>query len=98
MRVLTAERSAAGCVDCGFTDLRALEFDHVRGVKDHNISEIVRLGLAMAVLQAEWEKCDVPCRNRHAIAKASRRTVNWFDRMDAAEKPPRRDSNPRPSG
>ncbi len=56
------------CVDCGFSDPRALQFDHVRGKKDVAISVMVSRVASMERLIAEIEKCDVRCANCHSIA------------------------------
>lgn len=53
------------CVDCGNSDVRVLEFDHVRGTKSDNISLMIRGSFAK--LKLEIEKCDVRCANCHKI-------------------------------
>jgi hypothetical protein len=53
------------CVDCGEADLIVLDFDHVRGVKEHNISDLIAQEKPLATLQAEITKCDVRCANCH---------------------------------
>jgi len=68
-----------GCVDCGSTDIRVLEFDHVRGTKVASVGSMVRRGRALAVIQAEIAKCDVRCRNCHAIVTIERRDSSWHD-------------------
>ena len=61
------------CVDCGESDLRVLEFDHVRGKKERNISNLVREGWAWQRIASEIAKCDVRCANCHR-----RKTVEQF--------------------
>jgi hypothetical protein len=68
---------SGGCIDCGFDDVRALEFDHVRGKKLANVSKLVRHGYSLKLVQAEIAKCEVRCKNCHAIATADRRTSDW---------------------
>jgi hypothetical protein len=51
------------CVDCGETDFRVLEFDHVRGKKVMGVTRAVRY--SMDVLTTEIEKCEVRCANCH---------------------------------
>ena len=51
------------CVDCGETDTRVLEFDHVSGEKRKAISALVQYS-RKAVL-AEILKCEVVCANCH---------------------------------
>jgi len=73
------ERFCAGCVDCGSSDIRVLEFDHVRGTKIASVSSMVRRGRALSIIQAEIAKCDVRCRNCHAIVTIERRGLSWHD-------------------
>ena len=56
--------TAHNCVDCGETDTRVLEFDHVRGTKEFNIMRKVPC-VGFDRLKAEIEKCDVRCANCH---------------------------------
>ena len=62
------------CVDCGNTDLRVLEFDHVRGEKKFNISDAARKDTwtSLLDLQNEIVKCDVRCANCHRIVTVER--------------------------
>jgi len=69
------------CVDCGERDVLVLEFDHVRGVKKANVTDLVREACSRRRLVLEIEKCEVRCANCHR-----RRTVNA---ARAAEKRPR---------
>lgn len=59
--------SAHPCVDCGVSDPRVLEFDHVRGEKSYDISAMVRRSMGVASIEAEVEKCEVRCANCHRI-------------------------------
>ncbi len=61
------------CVDCGESDLHVLEFDHVRGTKHGNISQMVTQGVAWRRIEAELAKCEVRCANCHR-----RRTAKQF--------------------
>jgi hypothetical protein len=61
------------CVECGEADPRVLEFDHVRGEKKGNISDMVRRGVPWARVTEEIQKCEVRCANCHR-----RRTVSQF--------------------
>lgn len=58
------------CSDCGFTDPRALEFDHVRGEKEFLLKEAKSKPLA--VIWKEIQKCDVVCSNCHRIRTQER--------------------------
>ncbi len=77
VRQMTAERSSAlatlklelGCIDCGYDiNPRALEFDHVTGVKLFNMAKAARMSWDR--IFAELEKCVVRCANCHAVKTA----------------------------
>lgn len=55
------------CVDCGTSDKRVLEFDHVRGIKRNNISSMVNGAYSLESLKIEIQKCEVRCANCHRI-------------------------------
>ncbi|WP_136056268.1 hypothetical protein [Microbacterium sp. K24] len=66
------------CVDCGERDLRVLDFDHRPGSgKRDGVMQLVRNGFNIPLVAAEVEKCDVRCRNCHAIATYERMGRNW---------------------
>ncbi len=62
-----------GCIDCGFDDIRALDFDHVRDMKDKNICIMVANGCSLKNIQEEIDKCEVRCANCHRIRHAEQR-------------------------
>jgi hypothetical protein len=53
------------CVDCGEDDIVVLDFDHVRGVKEMAIADLVAGVHSLAALKAEIAKCDIRCANCH---------------------------------
>ena len=53
------------CLDCGETDIRVLEFDHVRGTKVAPVSTMVGNGYAIVRIDKEIAKCEVRCANCH---------------------------------
>lgn len=55
------------CVKCGYTDIRALEFNHIRGIKANNVSELVYRGVSLSKITEEINKCEVLCANCHRI-------------------------------
>ena len=56
------------CIDCGFSDPRALQFDHVRGTKHKNVSLLIRgKNKALLTLKNEIDKCEIRCANCHSI-------------------------------
>ena len=61
------------CVDCGNSDIRVLEFDHVRGQKLGNVSHAVHQTWSEEKLLNEIAKCEVRCCNCHRIATIERR-------------------------
>ena len=66
--------SSHPCVDCGESDIRCLEFDHVRGSKRNEVSKM--LGLGEKSIRAEIEKCEVRCANCHRKKTCQER--GWF--------------------
>jgi hypothetical protein len=61
------------CVDCGETNPLVLTFDHVRGIKKGNISDMVGRGRSIDAIKAEIAKCDVVCFNCHMKREHKRR-------------------------
>lgn len=53
------------CVDCGEDDIVVLDFDHVRGIKCHNISSMVRQAWSLKTIENEIAKCEIRCANCH---------------------------------
>lgn len=60
------------CVDCGESDVRCLEFDHVRGIKIMNVSKMVHSGYPLDTVKQEIEKCEIRCANHHRIVTIER--------------------------
>lgn len=54
------------CVDCGISDIRVLQFDHIENIGWHGrrVSNFVS---SINRLKAEIEKCQVRCANCHMI-------------------------------
>jgi hypothetical protein len=52
------------CVDCGEPDIIVLEFDHVRGEKTGNVSQLM-ISHSLAKVMQEIAKCEVRCANCH---------------------------------
>ncbi len=66
------------CVDCGEADIRVLDFDHRVGT--NKVAEVMKLAKAAYSwerVQEEIAKCDVRCRNCHAIATYRRLGSDW---------------------
>jgi hypothetical protein len=75
LRVLQYLRDKC-CIDCGESDVRVLEFDHVAGVKTANISDICRQAVAWRRVEAELAKCVVRCANCHRRKTAL--DLGWY--------------------
>jgi hypothetical protein len=60
------------CVDCGETDVDVLQFDHVRGDKELQISEAI-FRWSLEAIKAEIAKCEVRCANDHMRVTKRRR-------------------------
>lgn len=58
------------CIECGNTDIRVLEFDHVRGSKIIEVSTMVGKCYSKEMILAEIDKCDLICRNCHQVRTA----------------------------
>lgn len=65
------------CTDCGENDPVVLEFDHVRGEKRKNVSELVEK-CAWKSVADEIKKCEVVCRNCHRLRTAEQ--MQWHYR------------------
>ncbi len=55
------------CVDCGITDTRVLEFDHVRGEKIAGVMWISDKLASISKIKDEIRKCEIRCCNCHRI-------------------------------
>lgn len=73
------------CVDCGESDPIVLEFDHVRGDKRGNISQMAQGECSLQNLMKEIEKCEVRCANCHRRKTALQ--FGWHQFMDDPEGP-----------
>jgi hypothetical protein len=66
------------CVDCGEADPMVLTFDHVRGTKKMNISQMVNQGYSLDAIQQEIDKCEIRCGNCHMRVEKQRRGTVYF--------------------
>lgn len=71
-RKLTEYLSCHPCVDCGETDIRVLDFDHVKGKKSGDISRMMNIGYSWSTIEAEIAKCEVRCANCHRIREGKK--------------------------
>ena len=59
-------KSTTPCADCGLLfKPHVMDFDHVRGNKRGNVSEMIRSNYSWASLEAEISKCVLRCSNCH---------------------------------
>ncbi|MFB9960071.1 hypothetical protein [Agromyces bracchium] len=70
------------CIDCGESDIRVLDFDHRDGAdKGAEVMRLAQGGHALARVAAEIAKCDVRCRNCHAVITYARMGSDWRSAM-----------------
>ena len=62
------------CMDCGEKDVLVLDFDHVRGKKKMNVTQLVVGGYSAEAIDKEIAKCEVRCANCHR-----RKTARQFN-------------------
>lgn len=61
------------CVDCGETDLRVLDFDHLdASTKRTEVAKLVNAAGRWSDIELEIAKCDVRCANCHRRVTADR--------------------------
>ena len=67
--------SSSPCMDCGESDPRVLDFDHLQD-KSHNVSEMPGAGYSIKSIAEEVAKCEVVCSNCHRI-RTYERSNSW---------------------
>lgn len=62
-------KETSSCVDCGISDWRVLDFDHIpdKGKKMFKISNASTRGLSIEKINKEITKCEPVCANCHRI-------------------------------
>ena len=78
---LFAYLSEHPCIDCGQTDIRCLEFDHVRGNKSANITRMITSATSWSNIESEIAKCEVRCANCHRV-KTLERGKWWRSKVE----------------
>lgn len=73
--------SDKSCVDCGESDMAVLTFDHVRGEKKYNISNMITRGYNVETIKRELEKTETVCFNCHMRREQARRGYSRFGRF-----------------
>ena len=70
--------SNSTCADCGEYDPLVLTFDHVRGTKKMNVSQMVNQGYTIEAIKTEISKCEVVCSNCHMRREKGRRKTKYW--------------------
>ena len=61
------------CIDCSEADIAVLTFDHVRGEKKYNISNMISRGHNIETIKRELQKTEIVCFNCHMRRERKRR-------------------------
>lgn len=64
------------CIECGEKNPLVLDFDHVRGKKVDNISQMITKPTSLNTIKVEIKKCEVMCAKCHRI-KTALENGNW---------------------
>jgi len=78
-RITIKYLSTHPCVDCGETDFRVLDFDHVSDKKLANVSNMVWKPSPLATIKKEIAKCEVRCANDHRRVTYDRKQVTGYE-------------------
>lgn len=74
---ILAYLSDKSCIDCGESDIRVLEFDHIDPSKKlFSISQGVTLGFKWYEIKDELKKCQILCANCHKRRTAQQ--YKWY--------------------
>lgn len=66
------------CIDCGISDIRLLEFDHVDPTtKLKCIGDMIRNRMSWIKIEKEIAKCEVRCCNCHRLKTYERHGSTW---------------------
>jgi hypothetical protein len=63
--------TASSCIDCGATDVRVLEFDHIQERQSY-VARLLSDGVSLERLRSEIDRCEVVCANCHRHRTAIR--------------------------
>lgn len=67
-----------GCVDCGYSDIRAIDPDHLDGnLKAGHLSRLIQLCASAARIGAELAKCVSRCARCHRRVTQRQRPCSW---------------------
>ncbi len=75
-RKLVLYLSDKACEECGISDIRVLDFDHIDpSIKSFGIARGITTGYSWAKIIDEIQKCKILCSNCHRIRTATQ--FNW---------------------
>jgi hypothetical protein len=66
------------CVDCGNSDIRVLQFDHIEPLSDGKARRVGNYTHSFKAFRSEVNKCEVRCANCHMIKTFSQ--LGWGSR------------------
>jgi hypothetical protein len=74
LQALVTDWKGQGCVDCAYTDIRAIDPDHLVGeIKSGHLSRLVQLCTAADKIRAELLKCVPRCARCHRLVTQQQR-------------------------
>lgn len=65
------------CVDCGNSDIRVLDFDHIGNNKLTEVSKMAKDIWSLDRIKREINKCQIRCSNCHRIKTWERRQIKF---------------------
>jgi hypothetical protein len=72
-RFIADAKTEKPCMDCGVIyPAYVMDFDHVRGNKDFELSKASKREISLGKIMAEIAKCDLVCANCHRIRTFTR--------------------------
>lgn len=73
LKAYVSELKKSPCTDCNISyHPFVMDWDHVRGTKLKDISELVRSAVSWAKLKEELTKCELVCSNCHRLRTGKR--------------------------
>lgn len=75
---------SGGCVDCGEKRIETLDYDHIKGKKKYNISNMINHGFSWSSILKEISKCEIRCSNCHRVRTA--KDQGWYTEIENVKK------------
>lgn len=77
LHIWLVELKSKPCVDCKNSyPFECMDFDHVKGVKKHDVCFMTTRRYSKEMIQEEIDKCELVCSNCHRIRTRKRRLGN----------------------